>query len=254
MILIDGDGLVYTYGFAAEKKQNGVVELMEWKFVAGLLNQQLETMHELTGDGDRKIFLDGGSNYRNDVATIQKYKGHRDRGSRPQYYQAIREYLLEKHGAELVVGQEPDDELGILATELGEEAVIATLDKDLNMIPGKHLNWRKGIITNITEEEGYRFFWGQCIEGDSCDHIPSVYTQMVLLGNEQHANKIKHGSYLKKSKEALTKCNTYALMKAWVEEYYESLSIPKENLEEVGRLLWIRRKRDEEWSLNYEAS
>jgi hypothetical protein len=250
MILIDGDGLVYTYGFAAENRDKGVlIDLMPFKFVAGLLNQSLQNMQHLTGDQEFKIYLDGGSNFREEEAKLQPYKGNRNRGTRPQYYNEIRAYLIESHHGELIVGQEPDDELGIMATELGDGAVMATLDKDLNMIPGKHLNWRKGVITDITEEEGYRFFWEQCVAGDATDHIPSVYTQMVLQGREEEANILKHSSYIKKINNLLTNENDYSKMKDIVMNMYEENGLPMSNLEEVGRLLWIRRKRGELWDL-----
>ena len=73
--------------------------------------------------------------------------------------------------------------LGVRLTELGSEAILCHLDKDMNQTAGKHFNWaiirlgnivREAKIYDVSPEEGDRFFWTQCLVGDPTDNIKGV--------------------------------------------------------------------------------
>src|SRR5690606_41714779 len=70
-----------------------------------------------------------------------------DLARKPYWYDEIRDYLIRRWGAEVVDGQEADDAIGIAAwnsyKECPEYSIIASIDKDLRMIPGYHYNWVK---------------------------------------------------------------------------------------------------------------
>ena len=71
---------------------------------------------------------------------------------------------------------------GVRLTE-SPESIIAHLDKDINLIPGKHYNWeltRLGKVVRearhytITDEEALRNFYTQLLTGDVTDNIKGV--------------------------------------------------------------------------------
>ena len=54
---------------------------------------------------------------------------------------------------------------------------IATLDKDLDGVPGWHYVWkgkREGVFY-VTETEADRFFYTQMLTGDATDNIPGLF-------------------------------------------------------------------------------
>ena len=81
------------------------------------------------------------------MQTIAKYKGNRDKMEKPAHYQAVRDYFINDWDAEVVEGIEADDEVSISAWEVfrnsPDEYCIATIDKDLDQIPGWHYDYKK---------------------------------------------------------------------------------------------------------------
>jgi hypothetical protein len=122
--------------------------------------------------------LSGPGNYREALATRFPYKGNRDPLHKPYWYQAIRNYITGSWGAIVVSGREADDECSIIARKClanGEDYIIATIDKDLDQIPGKHFNYLKRVFYAVSESESRRFFWEQCLSGDATDGIPGCW-------------------------------------------------------------------------------
>jgi hypothetical protein len=125
---------------------------------------------------ETSIVLSGPGNYRDAVATIAPYKGNRDPDHKPYHYQTIRDYLVERYGAYVVHGREADDEVSIRARELGANgAAIATIDKDLDQIPGLHYDYMQKVVYVVTEEDARRAFWYQALLGDVTDNIPGCW-------------------------------------------------------------------------------
>ena len=125
-----------------------------------------------------ELILSGPGNYREALATVFPYKGNRDPDHKPHWYQQIRNYLTGEWGARVVSGREADDECSILARRhLGEERpyVVATIDKDLDQIPGEHYNYMKQVFYAQSESDAERFFLEQCVSGDATDGIPGCY-------------------------------------------------------------------------------
>ena len=127
-----------------------------------------------------KVYLTGATNYRDDVATLRKYKGNRDGSSKPVHWKAIRDYLTKSHGAITCEGIEADDAVSIVSTNYrkkGARCVIATFDKDLNGTPGLHYNFQTGkhFLYDVTEEEALYFFYKQVLTGDlATDNIQGI--------------------------------------------------------------------------------
>lgn len=129
------------------------------------------------------LFLTGKGNYREKLATLKPYKGNRDPNAKPVHYDFLRKYAQTKWGAQVIDHMEADDAMGIKGWASYVEwkksglpightrAVLCTIDKDLNMIPGLHYNFVKDEITWIDEEEALRFFYWQVLTGDPTDNI-----------------------------------------------------------------------------------
>ena len=88
------------------------------------------------GQVDSKTFLSGESNFRYDI--YPEYKANRKQ-EKPRWLQECREYLVTEWGTKITEGYEADDALGIAATP---NSIIASDDKDLLQIAGKHYNIR----------------------------------------------------------------------------------------------------------------
>lgn len=145
---------------------------------------------ELTGIVDRvqgsyapkgatsHVLLSGPGNFREKIAKQKPYKGNRDPSHVPYHYQAIRDYMTAQWGARVISGRESDDEASILAHRAlaeGVPYVIATIDKDLDQVPGLHYDYKRKVFYDVSPEEGRKVFWTQLLSGDPTDNIPGCY-------------------------------------------------------------------------------
>ena len=148
------------------------------------------TLKRLAKHGTLRLILTASdkSNFRFAVAKTEGPRGmgyKAGRPPRPVHYQAARDYLINKCGAEEIHGYEADDALAMYYTP-GD--VMVHIDKDISMVPGRHLDWVKmefydspeGLGTlEINEKRkvigrGLKFFYHQLLTGDSTDNIPGV--------------------------------------------------------------------------------
>lgn len=131
--------------------------------------------------GKMLMYLSGkGGSYRDKIAKVRPYKGNRDPTHKPYHYDAIRDYLRAQYKSLMTSGIEADDAVSIFAHnhyERGtpERLVIATIDKDLDQIPGHHYNYMHKVFYAITEPEAERFFVYQILAGDQTDNIVGVW-------------------------------------------------------------------------------
>jgi hypothetical protein len=175
-----------------------------------------------------KVVLSGKDNFREQVATIQKYKGNRDGSEKPYHWQLLRDWLAEKSYTIISEGEEADD---VLSKAMMQGHVGCTIDKDLNNTPGDHYNFNKQEKYHVTEEEAMHNFYTQCLTGDTADHIPGV-----------------KGIGPAKAKKLLSGCITKEDYESCVRRAYKGAYVhPVEALTEIGQLLWMRRKEGEVW-------
>lgn len=146
------------------------------EFALEATRTQMQNIIEEIGAKHVKIFLSGDTNYRYAIAKQRPYKGNRT-ADKPVHYGAIRQYLSERWGAEVIDKIEADDQLSILArsAEYAGRAVVATIDKDLDQIPGAHYNYMKKVSYDIDPIEAELFFYQQAISGDATDNIPGCF-------------------------------------------------------------------------------
>jgi 5'-3' exonuclease len=253
-LLIDGDLLVYSCGFASDagaKKEGeehepieyclgGVkktIERMETEIWTRLVDHSPTSFSKET-ECNRHIYLTGNNNFRHEIAP--DYKANRDGAHKPHWYKEIKEYLKDVHGAQTTDGFEADDAMGFNSTEAPSNTlpVICTKDKDLDMIPGWHYNWSKKRVEAdetlyfIDEEEGLKLFYLQCLTGDSVDNIPGLF-------------KVTGKKAMKKVKQPLMYMDDEVDMYNHVLKQYGEEH--KEELHTIAKCLWISRYGREVW-------
>ena len=173
-----------------------------------------------------RLFLSGKNNFRYTI--YPEYKAHRPK-EKPFWLEKCRQYLIATFNAEVVDGQEADDALGIAQTE---DTIICSIDKDLLMIPGRHYNFVKDEFQEVTNDSGMRHFYMQCLTGDRSDNIKGI---------EQIGPK--------KAEKILACCVTEQELFNAVREAYSN----DEEFLMNGRVLWIRRKENEDWKERFDT-
>src|SRR5690606_28686427 len=137
--IVDGDILVYRVGFANRDGEPLSYTLQSVKTVLDSIYSRFPAQGG--------VYLTGKDNFRDKIATIKVYKGNRDPLNKPEYYDEIRQYLIDYHGAEVVDGMEADDKMGIEQWKRKDRGtVIVGIDKDMKCIPGYHFNWVKNLF------------------------------------------------------------------------------------------------------------
>ena len=275
---IDGDVICYAAGFAAqsneywvdkdvfESKQEAIVFCKRYdidieeihtriipepiEFCLSTVKRMVKNIVEKSGSETYTVILSGSGNFRVDVATIQPYKGNRV-SAKPLHYAAIREYITTVLNSITVDFEEADDYLSYRM--LSHNETCATIDKDLRNTSGWHYNWNHDMVDYVDERTANQNFWKQMLSGDATDNIAGLYK---LTGSKCSAAM----------KAEVESCLTYKDMRQCVIETYqrafEKLSNKMEvdfiedaelydMLTEIGTLLWMRRKPDEMWSIDY---
>ena len=217
--LLDADILCYRVGFATnDEHENTAIETMA-VFLEDLL------MFDLIDCEEHELFLTGKVNYRNDIAVTAPYKGNRKDVKKPVHLPLLREYLQTAWGASVSDGQEADDDIAIRATELGDDCIIVSIDKDFMQVPGWHYNFVKKEKKYVTPEEGLRFFYKQILTGDNADNIKGIHRVGDVKATKMLA-------------DATTEQELYACC---VE------AMGADRVLENARLLWLRREPNQLW-------
>lgn len=217
--LIDGDIVAYRIGFAS----NDVSERYALARVDEFLSEMLMDLDVEDFYG----YLTGEGNYRVNIAVTAPYKGNRSE-SKPVHFTAIREYLVSDWSFTLSNGIEADDSIAIKATELGDESIICSIDKDFDQVPGWHYNFVKRNKYYVSPSDGLRSFYTQILTGDRTDNIIGI-----------------RGIGPVKADRLLAGCSSE-------QEYYsvcvDAYGGNAERVLENGRLLWLQRRSDELWT------
>jgi hypothetical protein len=222
--LIDGDILNYRIGYASDTESWPICRSRVDQFLESLLGDQL-CVNDYEG-----WLTDGANNFRNKIAVTVPYKGNRT-GNKPIHYEAIRNYLVNDWEFKVETEQEADDAIGIAATKLGDEAIIVTIDKDLDNIPGWHYNFLKPLEERkyyVTDDEARTNFYRQILTGDRIDNVVGL----------RGVGPVKGSRILAGLRDEVR------MYEACVRAYGGD----SERVVENGRLLWIRRHEGEIWS------
>jgi DNA polymerase-1 len=231
LALIDGDIVCYRVGFTTQDVNERVA--------ISRVNTVVDNILHNSGASDYLIYLTGEGNYR--VGIYPEYKANRT-ADKPIHYNLIRNYLMDHEAAIMCEGEEADDVMGYtqMAGYDEEEDVyttlIASIDKDLKQIPGRHYDFVKNVHSFVTPEEGTYFFYQQLLTGDRVDNIPGL----------PKVGPVKAKKILGEWKDEDT-CKEKTL-----EAYKSYLSLDEEAARErinlIGRLLWIRKTPEQIWT------
>lgn len=240
VVAIDGDIITYSCGFASDGEPLA--------YCLSTVKKMLENICAHAQADIYIVYLTGRNNFRKDVATLQEYKGNRKDKPKPEHLEDIRKYLIDVHEAIVVEEAEADDALGewLSDTDHEEERVLASLDKDLDMIAGEHFNWKSNHCYTMPEDEADCFFGKQLLTGDSTDNIPGLFRMGGVRANRKLVEAIE---------EAYSTGGFPSMVKAVREAYRAAKDnnpecrMAKEDLDpdkvvdEIGELLWIRRHK-----------
>ena len=217
--LLDADMICYRIGFACDNEDVSVATSTMDKFVTDLIG----TMGVINWE----LFLTGKGNFRNDYAVTVPYKGNRAKLKKPVHLQALRDFLVDNWEASVAEGQEADDAIAIRATDLGDDAIIVSLDKDFDQVQGWHYNFVKDDKYYITAEEGLLNFYMQFLTGDRIDNIVGV----------KGIGPVKANKLL-----TLAEGDEDQMFSICVEHLGYDRAV------ENGRLLYLRRQENEIWN------
>lgn len=185
-LLIDGDTLIYEAAAATEYE----TQWDEWLWtlhgdLAAAITHLDGSLKEIVDKlrPDRTIMaLSDETRWRPSV--MPTYKNKHTKVRKPITYRPLREYCHETMEVFQRPGLEGDDVLGILATHPtlveGLDRIVVSIDKDMNTIPGLHLNYQKARgsedwephVRVVTLEEADRYHLFQTLTGDQTDGYP----------------------------------------------------------------------------------
>lgn len=231
--LIDADILLYEIGSLTDDEGHP----LKWQFTLARLDGIIKKIVRQSGADSYEMFVTGKGNFREEVATIKPYKGHRS-APKPHHYQNIKDYLssTKNHKVTFVDGYEADDAMSIEQYKRPKATIIASRDKDLKMVPGWHYSWPAGKQKEkepffVSETEGMRWFFAQLLMGDATDNIPGLF-----------------GVGEKYAKDKMKDLDLPYDMYVFVQEQYEKRfgSYWKMFMHENARLLWMLRTPDDD--------
>jgi hypothetical protein len=121
--------------------------------------------------------------------------------------------------------------------------IIATIDKDLDQIPGPHYNYLKQVFYSQLEDAARLFFFQQCLSGDPTDGIPGCWK----VGEGKAAAFIS--KHARRSDGLIWEgiCREYAASQKVAGCPYVG-SDPSAVALETARLVYLQQKEGELWN------
>lgn len=186
-LLLDADTLIFEASAASEQE----TEWNEWlwtlhadfELAKQKLIESLEEIREMLQPDRMILALSDTARWRN--AVMPDYKNNRKKTRKPLVYGPLREWCHETQEVFQRPGLEGDDVLGILSTHpdlIEGEKIIVAIDKDMQTIPGKLLNYQharnesngdtkswENHIRLVTTAEADRYHLFQTLTGDATD-------------------------------------------------------------------------------------
>lgn len=250
LILVDGDILLYEFGFGAEYKDDeGNKQVRDFDHVEESIELWYSYIKTRLGCDNVQTYLTGKGNFREKLAVSHPYKDKR--GPKPFHYEAIKAWLTLHYDAHTVEGMEADDYMAYKQTECLKHnvaSVIASRDKDLQMVEGWHYVWQCGRqpekLSKATKlgtlslpkgnrkklsGDGLKWFYAQCMMGDKVDTIPALAGVGPALAYD-----------------TLVDCETEEEMFSAVRTAYHERGYDDAYLLEQARLLWMCTEMDEQ--------
>jgi len=166
-VLIDGDIIGYRIGFSTEEENEAIAISRTATFVETMLWEDLEGIETYQG------YITGKTNFGNDLAVTAPYKGNRT-APKPKHLEVIRDYLVKAWDFKISDGEEADDCIAIEHVANNYETIIASIDKDFMQLKGKHWNYVKKEMKEVSEQEALINFYMQVLTGDRTEKIIGI--------------------------------------------------------------------------------
>jgi 5'-3' exonuclease len=160
-VLVDGD--IVCYRCAVSVKDDEPVEL-----VINRIDNLMTQIIDDTEASEFEFYIKGEKNFRYYINP--DYKANRIQ-PKPFHLESAYQYVLDCWNAIPSGIYESDDLLGI---QQRSDTIIASIDKDLLMIPGMHWNFVKLEKQRVSYMDGIRKFWKQMMIGDTSDNIYGI--------------------------------------------------------------------------------
>jgi 5'-3' exonuclease len=251
MLLIDGDIVNYRCAASVEpSKKLGPIEFTEEEnnrdreiAIARVNTLMRELLHTTQAD-TYQCFVSGRNNFRYRVNP--EYKANRKDTVDPRFRTDCKTFLINEWNAQVSTGCEADDILGIAQTE---DSIIASIDKDLLMIPGWHYNWVKDERTYTTPLDGIRFLYKQMLIGDKADNIfgvdglgPVKSTKLIdHLETEEEMIEVVYNLYNQNAKRFVQNAMCLWILQeegiTWAHRAQKQLILNDQLGQEVARIL-----------------
>jgi 5'-3' exonuclease len=213
--LIDSDSACYAVAFTSVG--------MSEAFARQSLNSMIEdTLLDLNTQ-DFTLFITGEDNFRYSI--YPEYKANRNQ-PKPEHLQMLKEHLRDAWKANVSVGCEADDAIGVEHYARNCESIVVSIDKDLNQFVGTHWNPRKKERYIISPRDSMLFFYTQLLTGDVTDNIKGV-----------------KGIGPKKAERLLAQCETEQEMFEACRDAYGC----DQELVMNAKCLWLWRKENDIW-------
>lgn len=181
---IDGDMLAYWAGGNED---------MPASRARAILTNKVDAFRTMSGSEKAAIHLTADNSLKGDRVLVGKYwpyQGNRTKAKqkKPHHHGMLRQWMADSpHGWTVKTwhDREADDGFGWVSTSRPGD-VIATRDKDMQMLPGWHIEWESYTMLHVPTDAwwmthpttgkiyGEAWFWLQMLQGDTADHIPGL--------------------------------------------------------------------------------
>lgn len=181
--------------------------------------------------------VSNGGSFRKEI--YPSYKNARKDKRTPANRKPLLKHALDTYDAIYQHKFEADDLMATYCCNTdgyGRNAVIATIDKDLDTVPGWHWNFDKNLLYYINDLEAFRFFCAQVMMGDTTDSIPGL----LRVGKVGAMKLVKDCETMAEMWDIV--CNKYKVTKPGDKEFNGSW---KEYLYVMSEMIYIRRNLDQ---------
>ena len=168
LALVDCDIILHRVCFASENE--------DFSIVKARFDEMIDKILVNTNSDEYQLWISDSKENNFRYKIWDQYKANRTQ-PKPVWFEELKEYSITQWGAKIAYGMEADDMLGIEQMRVGylsDATVICTIDKDLNMISGRHYNFIKEEDFFITPEDALKYFYTSLLVGDTADNIPGA--------------------------------------------------------------------------------
>lgn len=230
--LIDVDSQIYSVSWVHPNPRAAEKALI----------QKIEETIEEVGATEAYVFVKGDNNFRYQVDP--EYKGNRLNKLEPEMIDRVdRLYAFAQDQFIRGDGGEADDYCAIYTYQMIEEGkvpIVCHIDKDLNMIPGWHWNYKKKNLYFCSPQDSFVAMCQQLLTGDPNDNIPGLYGVGPASANKELNNRFLHemkDRILKRWEEHAYN-NPRGFKDHWRDRFFKSANclILRESLDELRPL------------------